>query len=160
MAGPKLGKSVSGLPLAAGATSRNLGPTFFSIAVSRLSFDWISSSITLLRSFVVSFFPRQKTPRKEFKVVNCATRSLWAYLTYIQMWQKSRRIGCVIPHCKLQRGSRNLSFDFFDISVHPTNCCCKIMNGTAARQNLMHSQSTRKLPTHFSDPNRSNLHLV
>ena len=24
----------------------------------------------------------------------------------------------MIPHCKLQRGSRNLSFDFFDISVH------------------------------------------
>ena len=34
----------------------------------------------------------------------------------LQICQKSGRIGCVIPHC--HTGSRNLSFDFFDTSVH------------------------------------------
>ena len=33
------------------------------------------------------------------------------------MSKKNRRMGCVIPWCNLQRGSRNLSFDFFDIFV-------------------------------------------
>ena len=29
--------------------------------------------------------------------------------------EKNRSVGCVIPHCKLQR---SIYFDFFDISVH------------------------------------------
>ena len=58
-------------------------------------------------------------------------------LDVIQMCQKSRRIGCVIPFVSYNAGSRNLSFDFFwhICSVFLTNHW---------------SISTKHLPNHWS----------
>ena len=58
----------------------------------------------------------------------------------IQICQKRRRIGCVIPHCNLLR---NLSFDFFDISVCVTSASAIKYYGSIKETPVTNSCSSR-----------------
>ena len=73
------------------------------------------------RSYVVTTYYRvvQRIARQK----STATRYIQGSYQLIQIRQKCLRIGCVISCCKLQRSitQRNLSFDFFDISIVNTN---------------------------------------
>ena len=60
------------------------------------------------------------TDHPDVATLHALNRSVSLHSAYtVQRWTKRRRIGCVVPHCNLQRGiTQPILWLFFDISVH------------------------------------------
>ena len=69
----------------------------------------------------------------------------------LQICQKSRRIGCMIPHCNLQHGITQPFLRFFDIYVHFTDWNNHLLAWRATRSRVaLWRDGVRQIPFFIS----------
>ena len=80
-----------------------------------------------IAQFLWIFLSLTATPPGWSPAASSTTRQRWVSSSAVQICQKSRWIGCVIPHCNLQCGiTQHIPPLFWDICRERMRFCCNI----------------------------------